>query len=76
MLLEKGAFCIFVMQYTKQDFTGLWMHKIHSIIPTIESRGRIIMWNAGNSKKGKRFGPCQPARIAQADMGRYFLQMH
>ena len=24
----------------------------------------------------KSFGPCQPARTAQADMGRYFSQMH
>ena len=24
----------------------------------------------------KSFGPCQPARTAQADMGRNFLQMH
>ena len=29
-----------------------------------------------NSKISKSFGPCQPARTAQADIGRYVLQMH
>ena len=36
----------------------------------------MVLWYAENLKIAKSFDPCQPARIAQADMGRYFSQMH
>ena len=39
-----------------------------------ESRGLVILWHAENLKIAKSFGPCQPARTAQADMRRYFSQ--
>ena len=41
-----------------------------------QSRRRIINSDAENFEKAKSFDPCQPARTAQADMGRYFSQMH
>ena len=36
----------------------------------------MALFHEENLKIAKSFGPCQPARTAQADTGRYFSQMH
>ena len=40
-----------------------------------ESWSRPTFRQADHLNKKKSFGPCQPARTAQADMDRYFSQM-
>ena len=47
-----------------QDFTARYIIKK---LPFEKQKKMMI---------AKNFGPCQPARNAQADMGRYFLQIH
>ena len=41
-----------------------------------QSGCRIVFCHAEDLKMAKSFGPCQPERNAQADMGRYFSQVH
>ena len=50
--------------YQASHVTKLLIHKIHCVTFDI----------AENIKIAKRFGSSQPARTAQVDMNRYFLQ--
>ena len=58
-----------VLRYKKQGITLM--------VPKIDfARLNPESLTPGNVKTTKRFGPCQPARIALADMGRYFSQIY
>ena len=38
--------------------------------------GKMVLEHAENPPTSKTIDSCQPALVAQADMGRYFLLMH
>ena len=63
------------MYYTEQDITSSQINEIDFIEQTIASCCITIFSHAKVLKIAKRFGSCQPARTAQADMSRYFSQM-
>ena len=51
---------------------------IKPILSNNRLKNEVELWfsHAERLKTAKGFGQCQPAYTAQADMGRYFSQMH
>ena len=62
---------IITKYYTKQD-----INKFYFVKQTTELCYRIINCHAQNLKLEKNLGQCQPTGPLQADMSRYFWQMH
>ena len=52
------------------------VYGIHFVIEPRESWIRMAVRHEDNLKTAKSFGPRQPARTAQADMGRYFFRKY
>ena len=57
--------------------TSLYNKSIKSISSNNRANYEVeLSFEQKKIRIAKSFGPCQPARIAQADMGQYFSQMH
>ena len=67
----------------RRRFQIWFKKKMQKRVDNTVGKGEIGLYSAGwsfgvpnNQQQQKKFDPCQPARTAQADKGRNFLQMH
>ena len=74
---KRGAYCISVIHDTKPAiYPNHEFIKIYFVKKKKKNRCDVERSNDMQKKISKSIDRCQPARTAQADMNRYFLQMH